>query len=117
MNGHAKRHRELRGERNIWPAQDDALMAAVIEGTQLAAQNMSETHRTLFVGPDWATESEASQHHVGVDLAQPRMLESLGQTPGNRKSHALPQSHRALIRGDDEIELHGIEPAGPGFGE
>jgi hypothetical protein len=37
MNGHAKRHRELRAERNIGSAQDDACAAAVIEGIKFAA--------------------------------------------------------------------------------
>jgi hypothetical protein len=49
------------------------------------------------------------QHHIGVDQAQPRVLESTRQATGNRKPHPPPQSHRPLIRGDDEIELHGCE--------
>jgi hypothetical protein len=41
---------ELSAERNIGSAQDDAFTAAVIEGIKFAAQNVSETGCTLFVG-------------------------------------------------------------------
>src|SRR5689334_9507471 len=54
-----------------------------------------------------STLSKASYHHECIDQAQPRVAEDVGQSARNGKPQALPQPHRALVRRDDEIKLHG----------
>src|SRR5512132_125450 len=53
--------------------------------------------------------SERAGHHQGVDRAERRMIERGRQAADDREAARLPQAHRARVRADHEVELHGAE--------
>src|SRR5215470_891728 len=60
-----------------------------------------------------ANSSELAIHDERVDEAQLGMLKSFGKAADDLEPKALPQFHSALVRANDEIELHGAKPALP----
>ena len=58
-----------------------------------------------------AAVPERAVHHQRVDVAAARVEDGAGQAAQGREAHALPEGDRALVGGDDEIELHRPEAA------
>ena len=60
-----------------------------------------------------ANGSESVIHHECINEAKRRMLEDLRKAANDLETATLPQTDRALIRADHEIELYGPETALP----
>lgn len=58
-----------------------------------------------------------AKHNEGVDIAERRVKECFRKPTDDLKSERLPESHRAFVAADDEIELHGPEALCASMGE
>src|SRR4051812_38834386 len=54
-------------------------------------------------------------HNERIDEAQSGMQERQGQSTYHFKTVGLPRPDRALVRADDEVELHGSKATLPGM--
>jgi len=70
----------------------------------------ADVRREVINGEVWweaAAASERLIHYKRVDVARLRMLECTRKLADNLKPKPLPKPYGALVRADDEIELHG----------
>ena len=55
-----------------------------------------------------ALKIKVLEHHIGIHITEPCVMECARQRAHNHKTQLLPQPHGALVGTHHQIELHGL---------